>query len=601
MAGKIPEHIIQEIKNRLSIREVVSDYVTLTRDGANYKALCPFHREKTPSFKVHEGMGIFRCFGCGESGNVFSFLMKIEGISFAEALTRLAARAGVEIPKPERSQDEKKQEEKREQIFRANELAEAFYQRILWESEEGEKAREYLANRGLNREWAEKFRLGFAPDAWDELLRHLRSRDLKDAIIHEAGLIIPRESGGYYDRFRNRLIFSIRDVSGRVRGFGARVLDDSLPKYINSPETPVYKKGEGFYGIDLAKDKIRQADRAVIVEGYFDRIRLAMAGIEYALASLGTAFTAQQARLIRRYTRNVFTVFDTDLAGLKASLRALEAFLEEGVTPRIVLLPEGKDPDEFVANSSGEDFLQLLEQAPSLVDFFIEQELAGGSGTPAETAQAVQRIALVLSKIRDPIERSLYVKKLAERLGIPLVEIQRKLLRPVAKQDEKEGKQEGEAGLEEGRFAKEEEELLALLLHYPEIGPQMEREKAVELFASPELASFMKRLLSQIEKKGCADPGLILHEVRDENIASLVARLALEKERHQPDLVDAILSDCIRGLHIGHLRHEKARVQREIHEAERNQQSDRLHQLLLEKDRLLKKERELRAASITAR
>ncbi len=598
MAGRIPEHIIQEIKNRLSIREVVSDYVTLTRDGANYKALCPFHREKTPSFKVHEGMGIFRCFGCGESGNVFSFLMKIEGISFAEALNRLATRAGVELPKPERSQDEKKQDEKREQIFRTNELAEAFYRHILWESREGERAREYLADRRLNREWAERFRLGFAPDAWDELLRHLRGHGFKDAIIHEAGLIIPRESGGYYDRFRNRLIFSIRDVSGKVRGFGARVLDDSLPKYINSPETPVYKKGNGFYGIDIAKDKIRQADRAVIVEGYFDRIRLDMAGIEYALASLGTAFTAQQARLVRRYTRNVFTVFDTDLAGLKASLRALEVFLEEGVTPRIVLLPEGQDPDEFVLNTSGEAFLQLLERAPSLVDFFIEQELAGGSGTPAEIAQAVQRIAPVLSKIRDPIERSLYVKKIAERLGIPQIEIQRKVLRPVVKHDDKEGSQDGMAGLEESRFPNDEKALLSLLLHYPEVAVNIEQENAVESFSSPELADFMKRLLSQIEKNGCADPGLILHEVRDENIASLVTRLALEtKERHRPDRLDTLLNDYIKSIKIEHLRNEKARIQREIQNAE----GDRLDQLLVERDRLWRKEKELVAARITAR
>ncbi len=600
MAGRIPEQIIQEIKNRLSIREVVSDYVTLTRDGANHKALCPFHKEKTPSFKVHDGMGIFRCFGCGESGNVFTFLMKLEGISFHEAVHRLAGRAGVDIPKEDSTPEQRDQEKRRSLIFRANELAEAFFMRMLWEGGVGEAARSYLATRDINREWAEKFRLGFAPDAWEGLLEHLRGKGVPDSVIKDAGLVISRDTGGFYDRFRNRLMFPIRDVAGRVRAFGGRKLDDgdnSSPKYINSPDTPVYKKGESFYGIDLAKDEIRKADRVVIVEGYFDRIRLAMAGIDYALASLGTAFTSEQALMVRRYTRNVVTVFDVDPAGLKASLRALEVFLEEGVTPRIVILTEGKDPDDFVAGEGGEAFMKLVEAAPSLVDFFIDRELEKGSGTPAETAQAVQRMAPVLSKIRDPIERSLYVKRLAERLGIPQVDIQRRLMRP-RRDEEVAGDLRGSQAEPGDDFAKEEEELLALILHHPEVSGGIVREKALSSFTSSELACFMGKLLDQIERDGRADPGLILHETDDERLVGLVTRLALESDRYGGDCVEAVMKDCLHRLRIGQIASEKARIQREIQEAERNQQADRLQELLVEKSRLLKREQELRSAGV---
>jgi DNA primase len=418
---------------------------------------------------------------------------------------------------------------------------------MLWDEGQGRKAREYLSSRNISEDWAKTFRIGFAPDDWEAILRHLKDKDFDESIIQQAGLIIKRDTGGFYDRFRNRLMFPIRDVSGRVRGFGGRTLDDSdeSPKYINSPETAVFKKGQGFYGLDLAKDKIRQADRAVIVEGYFDRIRLHMAGVECALASLGTAFTAEQARMVRRYTRNVFTVFDTDSAGVKASLRALEAFLEEGITPRMVILPSSKDPDEFLEKAGGEAFLQLLDTAPTLVDFFLEKELEKGSATPAETAQAVVRMAPVLSKIREPIERGLYVKRLSERLGIPQAEIQRRLVRPVRKQGEKESETEP-VGIEEDFFSIIEKELLALLINHPHVAERIESENVLDLFSNTHLATIMRTLIDQIKKTGRPDIGLIIHDIEDENLARLLTRLAMDDKEKYPDhIIDNVLEEFI--------------------------------------------------------
>jgi len=587
MSGRIPEEIIQQVKDRISIREVVSDYVTLKRTGASYKGLCPFHKEKTPSFNVHEGMQIFRCFGCGESGNAFGFLMKMEGLSFPEAVRKLAARVGVTIPETEPTPEELKAQESRGRLFRANELAEGFFQHQLLASPAGRAGLDYLLGRGLSREVIERFCLGFAPESWDSLLNYLKGQGVPDRLAHEAGLVIAKESGGYYDRFRHRVMFPIRDVSGRVRGFGGRVFGEGEPKYLNSSETAVFKKGQGFYGLDLAKEAIRRQDRVVVVEGYLDLIALNQHDIAYTVATLGTALTSDHASLLRRYTQNVFLVFDADEAGVKASLRALEVFLDEGLSPRIALMPEGQDPDDFVRAAGAEAFVARLSAAPSLVDFFMDRELRLAGTAPAQVAQAVKAIGPILSRIRDPIERGLYARRLAEKAGVPEAEVRRRMFAPA---------QSGEASAASagsGAFSASEENLLYLLLHHPRVAPLVKVGGTVENLPSPELREFCQLTLGQIECKGQADPAVLLHRFSASPVPDLVSRLILENRGESAEEVDRSARDTVQGLRLQRIRDEKRLINKEIQEADRARDLGRFRELQLKKHELERQEREM--------
>jgi len=590
MAGRIPEEVIQQIRERVSIREVVSDYVTLKRTGASSKGLCPFHKEKTPSFNVHEGMQIFRCFGCGESGNVFGFLMKMEGLSFAEAVRKLATRAGIEIPEIERTPEDRKVEESRSRLFQANGLAEAFFQRQLLHHPQGKAGLDYLQGRGLTAQEIERFHLGFALDSWDGLLNYLKGQGVPENLAHDAGLVIPRETGGYYDRFRGRIMFPIRDVAGRVRGFGGRIIGPGEPKYLNSPETAVFKKGQGFYGLDLAKEAMRRQDRAVVVEGYLDLIALVQHGISYTVATLGTALTPDHASLLRRYSQNIFLVFDGDEAGIKASLRALEIFLEEGLSPRIALMPADQDPDNFVRAAGAEAFAGRLESAPSLVDFYMDRELAPAGTSPAQVSRAVRTISRMLARIRDPIERDLYTRRVAEKTGVPEKDVRERMF--VGARAEGAA---AEVSSPAEAFSAPERNLLYLLLHYPRVAETVEARGGIEDLASPELQEFCRATLAQIKAKGQADPAVLLHRFGGSSLPDLVSRLILEDRRESADLVDRSVRDTLQGLRLQRIREEKHRLNRAIHEVDPSRDQGRFQELQLQKRELEKQEQEMKA------
>ncbi len=301
----IPDDKVQEVRERAAILDVIADYVSLRKAGANYLGLCPFHGEKTPSFNVNPGRAIFHCFGCGVGGNVFSFIMKMEGLSFPEAVKFLAKRVGVTIEERPPTPQEKRRLDEKEALYRITELAVRFYRRILKEDPAGEPGRRYLERRGVDEATAEAYRLGFAPDKWDALTRHLEQQKAPLEIAEKLGLVRKRESGGYYDMFRNRLLFTIADPYGKPIGFGGRVLDDTLPKYINSPESPIYHKSEILFGVDLAKQAMREQGAAIIVEGYFDHLALYQAGVRHAVATCGTALTSGHLKLLQRYAGKV--------------------------------------------------------------------------------------------------------------------------------------------------------------------------------------------------------------------------------------------------------------------------------------------------------
>jgi DNA primase len=409
---------IEEVRARADIVEVVGTQVRLKRAGRNFVGLCPFHNEKTPSFNVNAERGFFHCFGCGVGGTVFDFVMRVEGATFLEALQSLAHRYGIVLP--ERTEPGGPGPSEREAFTRANATAAEFYSHVLWNTPDGEIARNYLKSRGITENTARTFALGFAPSRPANLAASLQKRGLVEAGVR-LGLIKRDQGGAPYDMFRARLMFPIRDTQGRVIAFGGRVLDDRLPKYINSTESPLYSKARALYGVYESRTAIMKADRAILVEGYFDAIVLWQAGFGEAVASLGTSLTVDQLRLLSRYSRNIIACFDGDSAGHKASLRALEVFLQAGLLARGAFIPSGFDPDTLVRERGAQALAELLESSRLLVDFFLEDESAKVRGPNGPLDQRAQAAALVAEKLRlvgDEFQFNLLVRKAAGLLGL---------------------------------------------------------------------------------------------------------------------------------------------------------------------------------------
>lgn len=416
MARRIPDETLQAIRDRVSLVEVISAFVNLKRAGRNHLGLCPFHSEKTPSFTVSEERGLFHCFGCGESGTVFTFLMKMERLDFPDAVEQLAKRAGVALP--ERDRDDPAAQH-RELLYAANSAAEKFFRAAL-AAPAGAAARRYLAQRGLRDETIARFGLGFAPPGGSVLAAALDRQTIAREVALQAGLLGRSQDGRIYDRFRGRVMFPIRDRRGRTIAFGGRALGDEQPKYLNSPETPLFKKGEGLYGVAEAREPIRANARAVLVEGYMDALVLAQEGIGYVLATLGTALTAQQLRVLAPLGGDevaVFFFFDGDRAGRQAAVRAFGVCAEAGVWGRAAFLPEGHDPDSYTREHGAAATLALLDAAPSLVDFYFDQLLPPGATLPQRTRVA-DEVTRLLARVSNDVQFALLTRQAAQRLGL---------------------------------------------------------------------------------------------------------------------------------------------------------------------------------------
>lgn len=429
---------VTEVRDRIDVVDLVQGYVpSLKKAGANFKGLCPFHNEKTPSFIVFPDSQNFHCFGCGKGGDIFTFYMSIENVEFREALTDLAARAGVELDfgVPRLPQED----EQRKRLLEINELAAMWFHHVLLKTSHGAAGRALIEERGISDEMVTSFALGFAPDSWDSLLNFLASRDVPAELVAEAGLASPRDSGGFYDRFRNRLLFPIRDRDGNTVGFGGRALGDAQPKYLNSPQTPIFDKSTIVYGLDLARDAIREAEEVVIVEGYMDAITAHQFGFRNVVASMGTALTEQQVAQIKRGAKRVILALDADAAGQMATLRGLETMadaLDADVRPvptpngllrferklktdiSIVQLAEGKDPDDIIRKSP-EKWPDLIRSARPFLDFTIDMLTRDVDHTdPDAKSAAVRRIIPLLRQIPDSVKENHYTRMLARRLDI---------------------------------------------------------------------------------------------------------------------------------------------------------------------------------------
>ncbi len=414
MAGKIPDETLQAIRERVSIVEVVSGYVTLKKAGRNHLGLCPFHTEKTPSFTVSDDRGLFYCFGCGAGGTVFTFLMRADRLEFRDAVEVLARRAGVALP--ERT-EKGPNGEQRQQLLEINEVAQGYFRQAL-QSPAGAAAREYLDKRGLSGDMIERYGVGFCPSGGTGLARTLSAKRCPTQKASELGLIGRRSDGSVYDRFWARVTFPIRDGSGRILGFGGRTLGHDHPKYLNSPDSALFHKGQVLYGLFEARDAIRAAERVVIVEGYLDALALVQADIGYTVASLGTALTEVQVRLARRFAPELVAFFDGDRAGQDAAVRAFAVCAEAGVWGLGAFLPSGFDPDSYTRERGAAATLSLLQQAVPLADFFIQRLDPGPDARLPQRAAAAERIGQVLARVRDPFQFELLARKAAQQLSV---------------------------------------------------------------------------------------------------------------------------------------------------------------------------------------
>jgi DNA primase len=419
MTGSIPDDKIQQMRDGYDIYELVSRYVQLKRSGANHVGLCPFHAEKSPSFSVNPGRQIFKCFGCGVGGDVFEFLMRIEGLNFPEAAQRIAAEMGIDIEERKASAEEDRRRLEREKLQRVNAIAAEFFHRQLLDSAEAEACRQYLNKRGYGRTSAAEYQLGYAPDSWDALSNHLAQRGVDLAEARTLGLIRSRENAdGDYDLFRNRLMFPIHDLSGRIVAFGGRILGEGQPKYINSPESPVYHKGQILFGLYGARQAIRQAAEVILVEGYFDQLALARAGVENAVATCGTALTNDHAQLIKRYAKRALLLFDNDKAGRSATFKSMDLLLPAGLETAVIDLDAGEDPDSFLQKRGKEAFAERLKAARPAIELFMQDQLAVASAGASGVSRAAQQVLEKLVLLPDPLELDLSLKELARRTGI---------------------------------------------------------------------------------------------------------------------------------------------------------------------------------------
>ncbi len=485
---------IDEVKARLDIVDVVGQYVQLQKAGRSFKALCPFHAEKTASFIVSPGRQSWHCFGaCGTGGDVFSFVMRKEGLEFGQALRLLAEKAGVRLPERQRSEEG---EEQRERLRSANEAAAEWYHHLLLNSEAARPAREYVERRGIDARTAEAFLAGYSLPAWEALREHLGARGYSEAELLAAGLLVEGERG-LYDRFRGRLMFPIRDARGRVIGFGARALDDSLPKYLNTSQTAIFDKGSTLYGLERAAEAIRREGRVVIVEGYMDVIAAHQHGFDNVVATMGTALTERQVRLLKRQAGSLVLALDADAAGSEAALRghevvreALRQGKEEETVPvvtwrglvryqdavsvelRVAVLPEGRDPDDVIRGDP-QTWRSLMEEARPVLDYRFEATAAKlGSGAPAdprERSQAVQELLPLLAALTDPVVRAHYLQRLSRLALVSERELAGMLARSRGTRRETRGTAPAPALPDRSGRDSREEFLLALLLRYPEL------------------------------------------------------------------------------------------------------------------------------------
>ncbi|MBI5116628.1 DNA primase [Candidatus Poribacteria bacterium] len=525
MAYGIPEETIERIRSQADIVQIISEYVTLKRAGSRFRACCPFHKEKTPSFMVDPSKQLYHCFGCGAGGNVIGFLMRHEGFTFSEAVKHLGERMGIQIRQAQYAPGE---QENRERLFDLYEFTTGFFNRCLLKSDQAEAARKYLEGRTLSGEAVKQFSIGYAPDGWDSLIMEASKKGFSKELLLQGGLARKSAEGRVYDAFRKRVMFPIWALSGKVVAFGGRTLEEGQPKYINSPETPIYQKGQTLYNLHRAKNSISNNGSVIVVEGYTDLIRLVLGGIDNCVASLGTALTQAQARLIKRYTDEVILVLDSDSAGEAAKLTGNGVFFGEDMKVRVARIPPpAKDPDEFLTKEGTEAFRNVLANAQDCIEYFADISLAKLK-RPEYREEKVKYASIFLSlveRIPNPIRREEYFRLIASRLDIRpeiLIETSQKNVSTV--------RIEEEARHFETRLKHEEKEymwLVKLLIEKPECIVKVREHLDVAAIQSEPLRRLLDVVLASEE--GRIDECAVFDRVQNEEAQQMLSKVMFEE------------------------------------------------------------------------
>lgn len=547
-----PEEVIEEIRMKNDIVDVVSGYVKLQKKGSSYFGLCPFHNEKSPSFSVSPGKQIYYCFGCGAGGNVISFVMQYENYTFQEAVKFLAQKAGIQLPEAEYSEETRKKENKRARLLQVNKEAATYFFHQL-RSENGRAGWQYLKKRELSDETIRKFGLGFANMTSNDLVKFLKSKGYEDEVIRDAGLATFDEKFGFHDKFWNRVMFPIQDINHRVIGFGGRVMGDGKPKYLNSPETPVFDKSRNLYGLNIARTA--RKNQIILCEGYMDVITMHQAGFSQAVASLGTAFTEGQASLLKRYTDEVILSYDSDGAGVTAALRAISILKEAGMTGRVLNLEPYKDPDEFIKNCGQEAFQKRLDGAENTFFFEIRmQQKDYNMQDPESKTKFYREIARKLCGFPEEVERENYIQAVAQHYQIGVENLRRLVLSYAMQTGYAQPVERPKSGIRKKNTAEEgirrsQRLLLTWLTDMPSLYPKIKKFITPKDFTEELYRRVAEKLFDQLEQKTMDPAGIIgmfeeeeeqrmAAEVFSTNITQLSNRQEREKAFH--DIVHAV-------------------------------------------------------------
>ncbi|MDX1583530.1 MAG: DNA primase [Thermoanaerobaculia bacterium] len=561
--------VISRVRDATDLVEIVSQVTPLKVSGKSHKGLCPFHREKTPSFHVDRGKGLFYCFGCGEGGDAFKFLMLIERFTFPEAVEHLANRFGIELPRKERTRKDRAKDSLLELI---DEAAEAYHQAIRWKPNAADT---YLRERGIPEEIRDHYGFGYAPDSWEYLLSRLGRKHTSEE-LEKAGLVLRRKSGtGFYDRFRNRLMIPIHSESGTLIGFGGRSLDGSEPKYLNSPESEIFNKSTTIYNYHRAKDQIRKLDRAILVEGYFDCIALDSAGVAGVVASMGTSLTSGQASVLRRRASRVVICFDGDDAGKQASLRVAPVLLSAGLAVEIANVGEGDDPDGYLNEHGLESLMEVLGKADDLFDFALDLEVpAGRSLSTNEKKEVLEKLEPLLSAVSDPVAKNDAAQRVADRLGLQFETVWSSIRRRSSR-----GEESAEA-LRARPVSTGESKILRALLQGT-IEPALLADLEPDWFDNTECRAIAEVVVRLRDNDQALDFSNVATHLKSEVELTRLSELAFEDEEDETD--EAALASTLDRMKKRQLDRRANQLQAEIREAERAGDSEKLDRLLREK------------------
>jgi DNA primase len=590
MTPLFSDAVITEVLDRSNIIDVVGSYIPLKRAGRNHKACCPFHPEKTPSFVVSADKQIYHCFGCGVGGNALSFIMQYEKVNFREALEMLAQRSGFPLPVPDKSEFEKNKEDLSKSFYALYAQAADFYHANLLASSEALSSRAYLKKRGISKETACRFKLGFAAPGWETLLNHLKSQGAPLRIIEKSGLCVAKEEGGYYDRFRNRIVFPITDIKDRVVGFGARVLDNTLPKYINSPETAIYTKGKNLFGLHLTKDAVRAQDQVIVVEGYLDMIVPFEAGIKNIVASLGTALTTDQIKLIKRFTNNIVMLYDADLAGELATLRALELLIKEDMFVRIAQLPPGQDPDSYVRKEGTDAFLKMIADAKPIFDYKFDL-LVGRikTDTSAAKVKIVREILPTIKKFNSQTMRSECIRRIAQKLDLNEKALWDDL--SGVTDDAYENEETTSAAVDHYRLTEipiTERMLVKLMLEELHLVDKLRDVISPSDFMEEKLRKIVTFIFDFFTQGKTFKPSILMNHLGDDEAIAILSELST-LEIHDCPNKEKLIADCVKRLKRDKVVYRCHELHKEIQAAQAAGNHEILDKLVTEYNTLIRK------------